>query len=109
MSSFPAASTYEAQFTINDNDGSPLELANAAITYVFTRRLGGDQVLLELTDGDDAVEVEPDGETGVVDVTVPAADVPEGTVFEELRVDLTDRSTVVSQRSVTFDPVTTEP
>lgn len=106
----PTSSTYEAPFTITSRDGEPLSLGSADIKFAISERINGDGSLFETSDTDDAVEVEPDGKTGEVVVTIPAEDVTwTGTVFEELRVSLGRESLVVSQRSVCFEPVATVP
>jgi len=107
--SFPAFSTYTAPFTITDREGNPIDLSSAEVTFSMTRESTGDESLFTATESDSAVEIQPGGETGLVEVTVPASEVPEWTVFEELRVSLGGTSIVVSQRTVTFESVATEP
>jgi hypothetical protein len=68
---------------------------------------GGDAIYR--ADPDD-ITVEPDGQTGVVEVTIQASEIFwTGVVIEELRLTQPDSSAVVSQRSVAFAPVTTDP
>lgn len=108
MSEFPTQSTYVAPFTITDRDGLKLGLKNADITYAIAENRGSGETLIEYTDADPEVEVQPDGETGLVEVTVGAEDITfTGTVQEELRVERTEGNVAVSQRRVTFSQTVT--
>jgi|APHM01.1.fsa_nt_gi hypothetical protein len=108
--SFPTASTYRAVFTVTDGSGDPLPVGSnteATFTYVIARTRGGDAIY---TADPSEIEVEPDGRTGVVEVTIPADDIFwTGGVTEELRLSRVDTSVVISQRRVVFTDATTEP
>jgi len=104
----PSKSTYRARFQISDRDGGAFDLTGAKLTYVLTQELGGDTILFEATETQGNTTIEPNGEKGVAVITVPAESVPVGVVFEELRVTK-DESIVVSQRSLSFKRVSTEP
>jgi len=105
---FPSNSTYRAEFTIVDRDGDPLNLSSAELSYVLSENLGQGPTLFDATEQDTSVVVEPNSETGRVDVTLEPSQVPEGKYYEELRVSL-DGSIVVSQRTVFFSETITEP
>ena len=110
MPTVPTTSTYVAPFTITNREGNALNLATADIEFAITTKRGGGETLFDATDGDESVVVEPDNETGSVEITIPAEVVTwSGVVFEELRVSLGGESLVVSQRSVRFEPVATHP
>lgn len=106
----PAGSTYQAPFEINDRGGNPVDLSGASVKYLIAERSDGRGELFAADETDSPVRVEPDGETGRVEVTILADDVDwTGTVFEELRVEKGVESLVVSQRAVRFEPVGTAP
>lgn len=107
---FPTASTYKAQFTINNSDGQPLNLQTADIKFVVVLGYGTDEILYEKADTDDSMTVEPDNETGTVVIEIPAEELTwDGTVFEELRVNVGGVNAVAIRRKVEFDDVTTKP
>jgi len=106
---FPTNSTYRAPFTVTDRDGNALDLSDSSIVYAIAEHRGGEP-LYRVTDADAALTVEPSGERGTIEVTVPADEIVwTGTVIEELRVTRGDTSLVVSQRPVTFIDVVTDP
>jgi len=105
---YPSASTYRVQYNITDRDNQALDLTLASLKYALAENDGGPPVLFEKTENDAAVEIHPDNTTGRVEITVPATDVPEGVVSEELRITL-DETLVVSQRYLTFTDVITTP
>lgn len=107
--SYPTQSTYVAPFTVTDRDGDLLNLTGADIEFVIAQTRGGDDRLFEATDSDSVIEIEPDGNTGVVEVTIPATDITwTGTVWEELRIRQPNASVAVSLRDVRFEPRTTD-
>lgn len=110
--SYNEHSHYVARFSLTDRDGEPIQLDEKDIEYVVTTRLGGGDELFSAGTDDPEVRIEPDDETGRVDVQLDASDVEwSGIVFEELRVTPAENageSIVVEQRSTTFDPSASE-
>lgn len=105
---FPTSSTYVAPFTVTDRENEPLDLTGADIEYVITTTRGG-EIVYEVTADDPEITIEPNG-VGTLTVTVPAADITfEGLVWEELRIRQLGASAAVSQRTVEFVPVATDP
>lgn len=111
----PADSTYIVPFTIEDKMGNPLDLSDASLTYKMSSRKGGGSEVTSYTEGYENVVVHPeeDGEpqVGVVRVEIPPVELSAvGTVWEELRVTLSDgSSSVVVQRDMILEPTGTEP
>jgi len=105
---FPTDSTYRAEFNITDPEGNALDLTGVSLSYALSENPDRGPVVFETSEGNDPVEVEPNGNIGLIEVTLTPDKVPEGNVFEELRVSL-EESLVVSQRSVFFSGTITEP
>jgi hypothetical protein len=107
----PAKSTYVAPFTVYDDSGEKLSLSAASIKYRITESAGGVKEVVKYTESDDEVTIEPDGETGVVKVKVPATETDVvGEVWEELRVSFSSEgSKPVVQRKLYFEPSVTDP
>jgi hypothetical protein len=108
--SFPTASTYRAIFSITDDAGDPLpvgEETESTFEYAISQTRGGEAIYrADVSD----ITVEPDGATGVVEVTVGADEIFwTGAVVEELRLTRAGTSVAVSQRRVAFTDATTDP
>jgi len=103
---------YEAEYTITDSDGTAVDLSgtDVSVTYLVTTREGGGETLLEKTEADVGLVVEPNGDTGVVRVELDADEVTwTGTVFEELRIETNQINEVPIQRSVRFGATASDP
>jgi len=110
MSEYPSNSTYVAPVTITDRNGDPLVLSNADVTYALTEYESGGEEYFGATEADSAVEIEPNNQTGLVRVTVPADAVTQARdVWEELRVAQPGTSIALLKREVTFTPAATDP
>lgn len=106
---FPTGSTYRAPFDVTDRNNDPLDLSTTEVRYAISEGRAGDE-LFRADETDTTVEVEPDGETGRIRVTIPASQLTwTGTVIEELRLTRSTTSLVVSQRPVTFVETLTDP
>jgi hypothetical protein len=107
---FPTASTYRAVFSLTDAEGDPLPVGadtESTFTYTIARTRGGEAIYQ--ADPADIV-IQPDEQTGVVEVTIEADEIFwTGVVIEELRLTRAGSSIAVSQRPVAFTAATTDP
>ena len=102
-------STYHVPVSVFDADGEPFDLTGADVQFQMNaNRKSGDE-LFHFTNEDDAVLMD-EGENHEFEVRIDATemDVP-NTVFEEVRVTVSDKSAVVMQRTVDFTDVVTQP
>lgn len=102
-------STYHVPVTVTDEDGSTLDVSNADIQYQMNARGRAGDELFHFTDDDPQV-VTSVGDVNEFEVRIDAKDmdVPPK-VYEEVRVASGNKSTVVLQRTVSFEEVMTEP
>lgn len=100
--------------TLVDENGNAIDLSAATVKYVLTTQQGGGDVVLTITDSDSEWTT-VNASAGEFAIQIPAADVPEGTHYEEFRVDTGGTSIVAlvdgnePQREVYFRKVATSP
>jgi len=108
---YPTQSTYRVPVTVTDREtGDPVDLTAADITVVITESRAGDTELFRATEADSEIDTS-DAIDGEVTLEIPATDVEWlGVVWEEWRITFpsTNKSAVVTQRSILFTDTATD-
>lgn len=99
-------STYRVPVTIKNTDDELVDVSSDDIKYVMATSKSKDNIVVEITDSDSAMDL-TNASNGEVVITIDSSDIPDEKLIEELRIKGTDDqgrpyNTVVMQRSTNF-------